>query len=90
MRCAFKAFEVLDAMAEHGNPNSISDVGVGVLAVRAAMLGAMLNVKINSAGLKDREAADRLIAEADELASRANVNETVLLEKIEKVIAGNK
>ena len=90
MRCAFKAFEVLDAMAEHGNPNSISDVGVGVLAVRAAMLGAMLNVKINSAGLKDREAAGRLIAEADELASRANVNETVLLEKIEKVIAGNK
>lgn len=90
MRCAFKAFEVLDAMAEHGNPNSISDVGVGVLAVRAAMLGAMLNVKINSAGLKDREAADSLIAEADELASRANVNETVLLEKIEKVIAGNK
>ena len=90
MRCAFKAFEVLDAMAEHGNPNSISDVGVGVLAVRAAMLGAMLNVKINSAGLKDREAADRLIAEADELASRANVNETVLLEKIERVIAGNK
>ena len=90
MRCAFKAFEVLDAMAEHGNPNSISDVGVGVLAVRAAMLGAMLNVKINSAGLKGREAAGRLIAEADELASRANVNETVLLEKIEKVIAGNK
>ena len=90
MRCAFKAFEVLEVMAEHGNPNSISDVGVGVLAVRAAMLGAMLNVKINSAGLKDREAAGRLIAEADELASRANVNETVLLEKIEKVIAGNK
>ena len=90
MRCAYKAFEVLDAMAEHGNPNSISDVGVGVLAVRAAMMGAMLNVKINSAGLKDREAADRLVSEAEQLASKANVNEAVLLEKVEKIIAGNK
>ncbi len=90
MRCAYKAFEVLDAMAEHGNPNSISDVGVGVLAVRAAMMGAMLNVKINSAGLKDREAADRLVSEAEQLASKANVSEAVLLEKVEKIIAGNK
>lgn len=90
MRCAYKAFEVLEAMAEHGNPNSISDVGVGVLAVRSAILGAMLNVKINSAGLKDKETAGKLIDEAEELARKANENEAVLLEKVERIIAGDK
>lgn len=90
MRCAYRAFEVLEAMAEHGNPNSISDVGVGVLAVRAAIIGAMLNVKINSAGLKDRDTADKLVAEAEELVRKANEYEAVLLEKIEKTIAGSK
>ena len=90
MRCAYRSFEVLEAMAEHGNPNSISDVGVGVLAVRAAIIGAMLNVKINSAGLKDRDTADKLVAEAEELVRKANEYEAVLLEKIEKTIAGSK
>ncbi len=90
MRCAFKAFDILEAMAEQGNPNSISDVGVGVLAVRSAIMGAMLNVKINSSGLKDTEAAGKLVAEADELVRKANEKEAALLEKIEKTIAGGK
>ena len=89
MKCAFKAFSMLSAMVEHGNPNSISDAGVGALAARAAVLGAMLNVKINAAGLKDREAADRLVAEANEIAAKANALEAELMEKVEKVIAGN-
>lgn len=89
MRCAFRAFPVLQAMVESGNPNSVSDAGVGALAVRAAVLGAMLNVKINAAGLKDRAAADKLVGEAEELAANAKKLEAELLEKVEKVIMKN-
>lgn len=89
MRCAYKAFPLLQAMVESGNPNSVSDAGVGALAVRAAVLGAMLNVKINAAGLKDRAVADKLVGEADELAASAKELEAELLEKVEKVIMKN-
>lgn len=89
MRCAYRAFPVLQAMVESGNPNSVSDAGVGALAVRAAVLGAMLNVKINAAGLKDRAAADKLVGEAEELAANAKKLEAELLEKVEKVIMKN-
>lgn len=89
MRCAFRAFPLLEAMVESGNPNSVSDAGVGALAVRAAVLGAMLNVKINAAGLKDREAAAQLVDEANDIAAKANDKEAELMQKVEKVIAGN-
>lgn len=89
MRCAYRAFPVLQAMVESGNPNSVSDAGVGALAVRAAVLGAMLNVKINAAGLKDRVVADKLVGEAEELAANAKKLEAELLEKVEKVIMKN-
>jgi glutamate formiminotransferase/formiminotetrahydrofolate cyclodeaminase len=53
METASKAYQLLGEMAESGNPASISDVGVGVLAVRACIDGAGMNVQINLAGLKD-------------------------------------
>ena len=55
MQASYKVFELCQAMAEEGNPNSVSDAGVGVLAARAAVLGAGLNVKINASGLKDKQ-----------------------------------
>ena len=71
MKAAAKAFPLLKAMAEQGNPNSVSDAGVGALAARSAVLGAMLNVRINAAGLKDRETAEKLLDEADTIAAEA-------------------
>jgi len=53
METASKAYELLGEMAEKGNPASISDVGVGLLAVRACIEGAGMNVRINLSGLKD-------------------------------------
>jgi glutamate formiminotransferase/formiminotetrahydrofolate cyclodeaminase len=52
---AFKAYALLGEMAEKGNPASISDVGVGLLALRACIDGAALNVRINLAGLRDEK-----------------------------------
>ena len=86
MKTAFEVFDVVKAMAEIGNPNSVSDAGVGALAVRSAVLGACLNVKINAAGLKDRAAADKLVAEAEALAAEANVREREVIEIVENKI----
>ena len=82
MKASFRAFEVAGAMAEEGNPNSVSDAGVGALAARAAVQGAFLNVKINAAGLKDRATADALVAEAAEIAAAADVEERRILEVV--------
>ncbi len=79
MKASFGVFEIVEAMAEEGNPNSVTDAGVGALAARSAVIGALLNVKINASGLKDKELAARLIAEAEEIAAAANLRETEVL-----------
>ena len=86
MRAALAVFPIVRAMAEEGNPNSVSDAGVGALAARSAAFGARLNVRINAAGLKDRAKADALTAEADALAAEAARLETEVLEIVERKI----
>lgn len=86
MKASVATFPLIRAMAEEGNPNSVSDAGVGALAARAAVLGACLNVKINAAGLKDRTVADALIAEADKIAAEACRQETEILEIVNSKI----
>ena len=79
MKAAYKAFDVVRAMAEEGNPNSVSDAGVGALAARSAVMGACLNVKINAAGLKDRKAAEELVGEAEKIQALAQQAESEIL-----------
>ena len=55
METASKSYELLAEMADKGNPASVSDVGVGALAIRACIEGAALNVRINLAQLKDEK-----------------------------------
>lgn len=86
MKAAYKAFDVVRAMAEEGNPNSVSDAGVGALAARSAVMGACLNVKINAAGLKDRAAADALVNEANGIQALAQQAEKEILAIVEKKI----
>ena len=80
MKASFKVFELVEAMASEGNPNSVSDAGVGALAARSAVLGALLNVKINAAGLKDREKADALVAEAVAIGKEAIMQEARIID----------
>lgn len=86
MKASFKAFEICKAMAETGNPNSVSDAGVGALAARAAVLGAGLNVKINASSLKDKAQAEALINEANNLMADADKAEREVMEIVEKLI----
>ena len=88
MRAANECFDLCEAMAETGNPASISDAGVGVLAARAAVLGAGLNVRINAAGLKDREKARELVERAEAIETEAKERETALLQTITAKIQG--
>ncbi len=60
METASRSYDLLAAMAEKGNPASISDVGVGLLATRACVDGAGMNVRINLSGLKDEKVRAKL------------------------------
>lgn len=86
MKTAFETFDVLEAMASKGNPASVSDAGVGALAARAAVLGAHLNVRINAAGLKNREQAGQLLDEAAEIAAKACAREEEIIGIVNSVI----
>ena len=88
MKASFKVFEVARAMATEGNPNSVSDAGVGALAARSAVLGACLNVKINAVGLKDKEKAATLIAEAEGIAAKTVEEEKEILDIVNSKING--
>ncbi len=87
MKTSFEAFDLLEEMARKGNPASVSDVGVGALAARSAVFGAWLNVKINAAGLKDREKADAILAEAEKIAEEAARHESDILKVVNETIA---
>jgi glutamate formiminotransferase/formiminotetrahydrofolate cyclodeaminase len=83
MQASLATFDICRAMAQEGNPASVSDAGVGVLAARAAVLGAGLNVKINAGSLKNRTQADSLIAQADALIAQANSHEREIMAIVE-------
>ncbi len=87
MKAACETFDILEAMASKGNPASVSDAGVGALAARAAVQGAYLNVKINAAGLKNREVADALLADALVVSQVADKREAEILSIVNNVIA---
>ena len=79
MQKAFEGFEICKAMVEIGNPNSITDAGVGVLSIRSAIYGAYLNVKINASGLKDKTIGQQFITDAFNLLQTAIQQEAEIL-----------
>jgi glutamate formiminotransferase / formiminotetrahydrofolate cyclodeaminase len=76
MKAAFGSLEVIKAMAETGNPNSVSDAGVGALCARSAVMGAFMNVRINASGYHDKNYVNKIIAEGKEIEDK-----TIALEK---------
>ncbi|MEJ5317400.1 MAG: glutamate formimidoyltransferase [Tenuifilum sp.] len=86
MNLCFESMEVIKAMAEHGNPNSVSDAGVGALAARSAVMGAYLNVKINASGLKDKDKANEFISRGAEIVKKTQQMEAEILSIVESKI----
>lgn len=88
MRTAFDVFDLVEAMAERGNPASASDAGVGALAARAAVRGAWLNVRTNVAGLKDRSGVASIMVEGAKLETDAAKREERILQVVERKFGG--
>jgi glutamate formiminotransferase/formiminotetrahydrofolate cyclodeaminase len=82
METATRAYPLLSDMAEQGNPASISDVGVGLLVLRACIDGAALNVRINLAGLKDENVKSALQAKVRKIRAESDSE----FQKIDKVV----
>jgi glutamate formiminotransferase/formiminotetrahydrofolate cyclodeaminase len=80
METSYASMELIKAMAEKGNPNSVSDAGVGALCARSAVMGAFLNVKINAAGMKESDFAKEKLHKGVELESKAMALEKEILE----------
>ncbi|MFA6582105.1 MAG: glutamate formimidoyltransferase [Paludibacter sp.] len=88
MQLSYESMEVMKAMAETGNPNSVSDAGVGALAARSAVLGAGLNVKINAGSLTDKEFVAQMLKQVNELEEKTRLLENQILKIVNQKIIG--
>jgi glutamate formiminotransferase / formiminotetrahydrofolate cyclodeaminase len=86
MILAYSSFPIIKAMAEIGNPNSISDAGVGALCTRSAVIGAYMNVRINAAELKDEAFKKEILAKAEKIKNDAIKEEEAILKIVYAVI----
>lgn len=75
MRLSLESLPLIRQMVETGNPNSVTDAGVGALCARAAALGAFLNVQVNTSGLDDKAYAAQVLAEGEKMAAEAEAAE---------------
>ncbi|MCX6270093.1 MAG: glutamate formimidoyltransferase [Bacteroidetes bacterium] len=79
MKRSYDSMEIIKAMAETGNPNSVSDAGVGALAARSAVMGAFLNVKINASGLDDKDYLKEILEKGTQIEQNAiNMEQNIL------------
>ena len=79
MQRSFDSMEIIRAMVETGNPNSVTDAGVGALAARSAVMGAFLNVKINASGLHDKTFVEKVLTEGNVIQERTMALESEIL-----------
>lgn len=84
---SFEVFEICKAMVEIGNPNSVTDAGVGILCARAACYGAFMNIKINAASLDDKAFVNDILAKGETLIEKADAIEKEYTAKVLKQIS---
>ncbi|HCY90443.1 MAG TPA: glutamate formimidoyltransferase, partial [Chitinophagaceae bacterium] len=89
MELAHGSMQLIRAMAETGNPNSVSDAGVGALCARAAIMGAFLNVKINASGYDDKEYVSEILRKGTAIEAEAMLMEQQILESVNKTISAS-
>lgn len=87
MQLACESMEVMRAMAQNGNPNSVSDAGVGALCARTAVRGAYLNVLINAEGLDEKSLADPILEKSRQILALAETAENEILKIVEEKLS---
>jgi glutamate formiminotransferase/formiminotetrahydrofolate cyclodeaminase len=80
MKLSYDSMEVIKSMAEIGNPNSVSDAGVGALCARSAVIGAFMNVRINAAGYEDKIFVTEVLAQGKQIEDRTKKLEAEILD----------
>jgi len=86
MKTSLESMDIIKEMAENGNPNSVSDAGVGALCARSAVIGGYLNVKINCKDLTDKKLADKFLKKAEKIKESAmKLEEDILKITLEKI-----
>ncbi|MCA1763401.1 MAG: glutamate formimidoyltransferase [Cryomorphaceae bacterium] len=85
---AAESFDIIETMVKEGNPNSITDAAVGALCARTAILGAVMNVKINLVGFEDRDFVNQMTARAEELSKIAEEKEKAIRDFVNQKIQG--
>ena len=88
MKISLQSMELIEAMATNGNPNSVSDAGVGAMCARTAVLGAGLNVRINAAAYSDKTFVETVLKQAAEMENKAIANEKNILDVVNCKISG--
>ncbi len=86
MEKAYESMEVMKAMVDIGNPNSVTDAGVGAICARTAVIGAFLNVKINAQDFDDKKFVDEIMSKGEEIENKAIQKEKEILEMVEDKI----
>src|SRR5436190_3677075 len=87
MQASYNSMEIIKAMAETGNPNSVSDVGVGALCARSAVMGAFMNVRINASGYDDKSFVQDIISRGKEIENNAVAMEAEIVKIVNEKIA---
>lgn len=87
MQKAYESMEVLEQMVEKGNPNSVTDAGVGALCARTAVIGAFMNVKINAEGLEDKAFFEGINKQGLEIEAAAIKKEAEIIKMVENKIS---
>ena len=86
MQLSYDSLEVIKAMAEIGNPNSVSDAGVGALCARSAVMGAFMNVRINASGYNDKTFVNDILAKGKEIEQKTIATEAAILKIVDEKI----
>jgi len=86
MQTAYGSMEVIKAMVISGNPNSVTDAGVGALCARSAVIGAYMNVRINASSYDDKAFVTDIIAKGKEIESRAIALEAEIIKLVNEKI----
>jgi glutamate formiminotransferase/formiminotetrahydrofolate cyclodeaminase len=87
MQLSAATLDIIQQMAEYGNPNSVSDAGVGALCARTAVMGAWLNVKINCSGYDDANFVSETLNKCESIVNAVNKHETAILEIVHQKIS---
>jgi glutamate formiminotransferase / formiminotetrahydrofolate cyclodeaminase len=87
MKVAYECIDTLKYMVEKGNPNSITDAGVGLLCIKTAVRGAYFNVMVNAKGLKSKDIAKQMADEAKVILKDNHSKIDEILAKLENELA---